>query len=117
MICYESHLHTNHTGSVWRWLRGGLLLLPLVDGRDGHPPALDLAELSVGELDAQGQAGHPHAHLQLGAQVAVGKVHQHPHAPAGLLPIHVHKIAALGHLGQDDGEKNNNDRLRSVIMC
>lgn len=78
-------------------------VLPSITSTNGNPPAFNLAELWVGQVDDQGQAGHPHAHLQLGAQETVGKVEHHP-LPSCLLPVDIHIVAALGHLDKQRGE-------------
>ena len=48
-----------------------LMCLPILDlplaGHDGHPPALNLAQLRVRDLDLQGQSGHPYSDMQGGA--------------------------------------------------
>lgn len=59
---------------------------PLV-GHHRHPPALDLAELGVRNVDLQGQARHPHGDLQGSAQVLVGEVHQGVHLALHLLAV------------------------------
>lgn len=59
------------------------------------PPALDLAELGVGHINHQGQARHPHTHLQLGTQEAIGEVEHELAPPSCLLPVHIHKLTSL----------------------
>lgn len=70
-------------------------VLPLVPGTDWNPPALNLAEIRVGHIDEQGQAGHPHAHLQLSTQETVGEVEHHLALASRLLSIRIHVIASL----------------------
>lgn len=72
--------------------------IPPVASSNRDPPAFDLAELRVSHIDEQGQLRHPHAHLQLGTQEAVGKVEHHAGLSSCLFSIDIHIVTALGHL-------------------
>lgn len=72
--------------------------LPPVASSNWDPPAFNLAELRVSHIDEQGQLRHPHTHLQLGTQEAVGKVEHHAGLSSCLFSIDIHIVTALGHL-------------------
>lgn len=72
-----------------RYCTAGGRLSPPVARANGDPPALNLAELGVGHVNEQGQAGNPDAHLQLSAQEAVGEVEHHSTLSSRLLPVDV----------------------------
>lgn len=76
-----------------------MTLLPSV-GQDGHPPALDEAQVAVGELHLQGELGHPDGELQRRAQVLVAEDDPGAHGAPRLLPVDEDVIAIHGHLGQ-----------------
>lgn len=73
-------------------------------GNHGDTPAFDLAELSVGNVDLQGQAGHPHRHLQGSAQVLVGEVHQGVHLAFHLLAVDKNVVTPVRNL-RGEGER------------
>lgn len=56
-------------------------------GHDGNPPALNLAEFCVRDLDLQGKPGHPHSDMQGCAQVLVGEIHHGVHLALDLFAI------------------------------
>lgn len=66
--------------------------------RAGHPPAADLLQRGVRQLDAQGQQRGPHGQPQRGPQPAPPEVHPQPAGAPALLARHKHGITGLGHL-------------------
>lgn len=77
--------------------------LPL-SGHDGDPPAFNLAQLRVRDVDLQGQPGHPHGDVQGGAQVLVCEVHHRVHLAFHLFAIDKDVVAAVGHLPRQRGD-------------
>lgn len=71
--------------------------IPFVGG-DRDPPALDLAELGVGDLDLQRQPRHPDRHLQLRGEMLVGEIHYGVHFALHLLAIDKDGVTALRNL-------------------
>lgn len=67
-------------------------------GQDGHPPALDEAQVVVGQLHPQGQLGHPDGELQGCAQVLVAEDDPGVHGASRLLAVDKHVVAIHGDL-------------------
>lgn len=82
-----------------------------------NPPAFYLAELGVGQIHHQGQAGHPYIHLQLGAQETVGEVEHHLALSSRLLPIDINRVTSLWHLDTDDKTKIDEWLFQSLTVC
>lgn len=72
--------------------------LPPVAHSNRNSPALDLTKLRVSHIHNQREAGHPHAHLQLGAEETVGKIQEHLAVPPRLFAVDINIVAAFGHL-------------------
>ena len=68
-------------------------------GKDRNPPALNLAEVGIRELDVQGQLGHPDGHFQGGVEDVVAKGDPGVHGSAGFLSANKHIVTATGYLG------------------
>lgn len=64
----------------------------------GHPPASDLLEGGVAQLDAQRQQWGPHRQPQRGPQPAPPEIHSHPASAPALPAGHKHCVTGLGHL-------------------
>lgn len=71
-------------------------------GCHGDPPALDLTQLRIGDLNLQWQAGHPNGDLHLGSEVLVGEVDNRAHFALHLLPVHKDRITGVGDLGEGE---------------
>lgn len=76
-------------------------------GYNGDPPAFNLAQLCVGDLDLQRQPGYPHGDMQWGAQVLVGEIHYCIHLAFHLFAIDKDVVTVVRHLQRqrrDGGE-------------
>lgn len=82
---------------MWTSLASGVL--PSV-GQDGHPPALDEAQVAVRQLHLQGELGHPDGELQRRAQMLVAEDDPGAHGAPRLLAIDEDVITIHGHLEQ-----------------
>lgn len=67
-------------------------------GSNRDPPALDLAQLSVWDLNLQGESGRPDSDLELGGEMLVGEVHNCVHFALHFLPVHKNGITVVGNL-------------------
>lgn len=72
-------------------------------GEDRYPPALNLAEAGVRELDVQGQLGDPDCHFQGGTEDVVAEGDPGVHGPARLLSANKHVVTAAGYLEGEGG--------------
>ena len=73
-------------------------------GHNGDPPAFNLAQLGVRDLDLQGQSGHPHGDVQGGTQVLVGEVHHRVHLALYLFAVDKDVITAVRYLRRQKGD-------------
>lgn len=71
--------------------------IPFVGG-DRNPPAFDLAELRVRDLDLQREPGNPDGHLQLGGEMLVSEVNNGIHFALHFLAINEDGVAAVRNL-------------------
>lgn len=76
---------------------GSAVKIPFVGG-DRDPPAFDLAELRVGDLDLQREPGDPDRHLQLGGEMLVSEVNNGVHFALHFLAINEDGVAAVRNL-------------------
>lgn len=68
-----------------------------------YPPASDLLEGGVRQLNAQWQQRGPHSQPQRGPQPAPPEVHPHPPSALAFLAGHKHSVTGLRHLWENRG--------------
>lgn len=79
------------------------------------PPALDLAQLGVRDLNLQRQAGHPDGDLHLGSEVLVGEVDNRAYFALHLLPVHKDRVTGVGDLGGRGGTRTRDASERDTL--
>lgn len=84
--------------------------VPFVGG-DRYPPALDLAQLGIRDLDLQRKPRNPDGDIQLGGEMLVGEVHHGVHFAFHFSPVHVDGVAVVGNLAG-----NTNKQILMVNM-
>lgn len=84
---------------------GGVALIPFVGG-NGDPPALDLAQLRIRDLNLQRKPWDPDGDFQLGGKMLVREVHDGVHFAFHFFPVHKDGVAVVGNLVGNTNKRN-----------